>query len=170
MFVDEAACYLLPSVVRTYAPRGQTPILKSPYSYDHLSLISALTPQGRLFTRVQERSVKGPDVVRFLRHLMRQVEGKLLLIWDGLPAHRAKPVKHLLRETGDRLHIERLPAYAPDLNPAAGIWHLLKNIELPNLICDSLDTLHYEVRKAFERLRHKSASLTACFGLAGLPL
>ncbi len=133
-------------MVRTYAPRGQTPLLEAPYSYAHLSVISAITPQGKLFTHIHESSIKGPAIVRFVRHLLRHVKGKLLLIWDGLPAHRSKDVKYLLSAVGDRLHVERLPAYARDLNPDQGIWHLLKNVELPNLVCESLNTLRDEVR------------------------
>ncbi|MDQ4078613.1 MAG: IS630 family transposase [Chloroflexota bacterium] len=170
VFLDEAAFYLLPSLVRTYAPRGQTPILEAPYSYDHLSAISAITPHGRLFTHLQETSITGPDVVRFVEHLLRHIEGKLLLIWDGLSAHRCQEVKQLRSDVGERLHIERLPAYAPELNPDEGIWHLLKNVELPNRVCHTLDTLRTAVRKAMERLRHKTDTIRACFALAGLPL
>ena len=90
VFVDEAGFYLLPGVVRTYAPKGQTPILQVPLTRDHLSAISAITPQGKLFMMVQVTAFKGPAIVRFLRHLLRHIPGKLLIIWDGLPAHRGQ--------------------------------------------------------------------------------
>ena len=72
VWIDESGFYLLPAVVRTYAPRGQTPVLRAPLTRDHLSVISAITLEEQLFLRVQERALRGPDVVRFLRHLLRQ--------------------------------------------------------------------------------------------------
>ena len=88
VFADQSGFYLLPGVVRTYAPVGQTPILKEHLSRDHLSAMSAITLEGKLYMKEQERSFKGEDVVRFLKHLLRQIPGKLLIIWDGSPIHR----------------------------------------------------------------------------------
>ena len=89
LFVDEAGFYLLPFVARTYAPRGRAPVLHTPLTRDHLAAISAITPDGRLFTHVQTEAFRGPAIVAFLRQLLRQVRGKLLVIWDGCPAtHR----------------------------------------------------------------------------------
>ena len=67
-------------VVRTYAPVGETPIIKCRLTCDHLSAISGITPQGKLYTMVQGRSFKSPDVVRFLKHLLRHIPGKILII------------------------------------------------------------------------------------------
>lgn len=89
LFVDELAFYLLPGVVRTYAPAGQTPTLRVPLTRDHLSAISAITPDGRLFLHVQEPTLRSGDVVQFLRHLLRLIAAKLLVVWDGSPIHRA---------------------------------------------------------------------------------
>ena len=84
VFADPSGFYLLPAVVRTYAPVGQTPILKEHLSRDHLSVMSAITLEGKLYITEQDRAFEGEDVVRFLKHLMRQIPGKLLLIWGGL--------------------------------------------------------------------------------------
>ena len=169
IFVDEAGFYVLPAVVRTYAPRGQTPVLKAPLLYEHLSVISGITPEGRLLMMVQERSIRGPDVVRFLRHVLLHVEGKLTVIWDGLPAHRGHVVKQFLHAGGaERIHLERLPSYAPELNPDEGVWKHLKVVEMKNLCCQNLGQLRRELRKAKERLRHKRDVITACFKQAGL--
>ena len=97
LFVDESAFYLLPGVVRTYAPKGQTPVLRVPLTRDRLSAITGITPDGRLFRHVQEDAVRSPDVVRFLQQVPRRVRGKLLVIWDGGPIHRAQPVKAFAR-------------------------------------------------------------------------
>jgi transposase len=163
VFVDEAGFYLLPAVVKTYAPQGQTPVLNVPLSWDHLSAICAMTPEGKLYIMTQDHAFKGLDVVRFLRHLLRQISGKLLIIWDGLPAHHGQVVKAFLRQgAARRIHLERLPGYAPDLNPTEGIFHYLKDVELRNLCCQNLSILRAELRKAVARLRHKTDVIVAC--------
>jgi hypothetical protein len=80
VFVDQSGFYLLTGVVRTYAPVGQTPIIRAPSSRDHLSAMGGITPEGKLYLMVQERAYRGRDVVRFLRHLLRHIPGKLLII------------------------------------------------------------------------------------------
>ena len=97
-------------MVRTYAPVGQTPILHEHLSREHLSVISAITLEGKLFMMEQQRSFKSQDVVRFLRHLLGQIPGKLLIIWDGSPIHSGRAVKDFLSSGASRrLKLERLP-------------------------------------------------------------
>ena len=168
MFVDESGFYLLPMVVRTYAPVGQTPILSHLLSYDHLSVISAITSDGKLYTMVQERTFKGPDVVRFLKHLMQQIPGKLLIIWDGATIHRSRAVKAFLADgAAERICLERLPSYAPELNPDEGIWNYLKRVELKNVVCRDLTHLRNELRKAIARLRRKPTVIRGCIAQTG---
>ncbi|MGH3145415.1 MAG: transposase [Rubrobacter sp.] len=94
---DQSGSYLLPMVVRTYAPVGRTPILHERLGRDHLSAMSAVTLDGRLYMiEQQQKAFKGEDAVRFLKHLMRHIPGKLLLIWDGSPIHRGGAVKDFL--------------------------------------------------------------------------
>ena len=168
LFVDEAAFYLLPFVARTYAPVGETPILRTPLTRDHLAAISALTPNGRLFTHIQPEPFRGPAVVAFLRQLLRQIKGKLLVLWDGAPIHHCQPVKDFLAAgAARRLHLERLPGYAPELNADEGVWNLLKRVELRNRCCQDLDELRWELGLAIRRLRCKAHRLVACFRQCG---
>jgi transposase len=168
VWVDEAGFYLLPGLVRTYAPRGQTPILWVPCTRDHLSVISSLTHEGRLLLQVRERAFRGPEVVQFLQHLLRQIPGKLLVVWDGAPIHRAQPIKDFLAQgAAARLQLEQLPGYAPDLNPDEGIWHYLKHVELRNLCCADLNELRLELGLAVKRLRHKRQVLRGCVAECG---
>jgi hypothetical protein len=110
VFCDQSGFYLLAAVVRTYAPVGQTPILQEQLSRDHLSAMSAITLEGKLYMTEQERAFKGEDVVRFLKHLMRQIPAKLLVIWDGSPIHRGGALKDFLaRGASKRLRLEPLP-------------------------------------------------------------
>jgi transposase len=163
VFIDEAGFYLLAAAVATYAPKGQTPILRVPLTWDHLSVISAITPEGKLYVHSQDKAFKGEHIVPFLKHLLRHIAGKLLIIWDGLPAHRGQAIKDFLRAgAAQRIHLVRLPGYAPDLNPTEGIWRYLKYVEMKNLCCHTLDELHYELRKAIARLRHKTDIICAC--------
>ena len=116
--MDESAFYPLPVVVRTWAPRSQTPILLAVLTRDHLSVIGGITPAGQLLLQIRARSLHGPDVVRFLQHLLRHIPGKLLVVWDGAPIHRTQVVKDFLAQGGAaRIWLEQLPAYAPELNP-----------------------------------------------------
>ncbi len=171
VWIDESGFYLLPSVVRTYAPCGETPELRVPLTYDHLSVISAITPDGRLLMQMRERAYTGPDVVRFLKHVLQHIPGKLLILWDGAPIHRSQPIKDFLAAGGaERIHLERLPGYAPDLNPDEGIWQYLKRVELKNVCCQDLTTLRYELRRATARLRHKREVIKGCIKHADLLL
>lgn len=156
VWVDESGFYLLPARVRTYAPRGQTPILHVPLTRDHLSAISALTADGRLLTQVAQRAFRSQQVVRFLKHLLRHIPGKLLVIWDGSPIHRSQMIKDFLSSgAAKRLQLERLPGYAPDLNPVEEVWHYLKHVALRNVCCSTLEELRYEFRLAVAKLRHR---------------
>ena len=169
MFVDEAGFYPLPFVARTYAPRGRTPVLRAPLTRDHLSVISGITAAGQLFTRIRETAFNGSAIVDFLRQLLRQIPGKLLVVWDGAPIHRGQTVKDFLANgAAARLQLERLPGYAPELNPDEGVWNLLKRVELKNRCCRDLDELRWELGLATRRLRRRPLLLAACFRHCGL--
>ena len=147
----------------TWAPRGQTPLLRVKRTRDHLSAISGITLDGRLFMQVRRASYDAEAVVGFLRVLLRKISGKIVLIWDGSPLHRGEVIKAFLkRRAAKRLHLEQLPGYAPDLNPDEGIWNYLKRVELGNVCCGDLDQLHQELIRARERLRHKKEIIKSC--------
>jgi len=163
VWVDEAGFYLLPMAVRTWAPRGQTPVLRVPFTRDHLSAISGITLDGRLFLQVRAASYDTAAVVGFLRVLLRKLSGKIVVIWDGSPIHRGHEIKAFLkRGAAKRLQLEQLPGYAPDLNPDEGIWNYLKRVELGNVCCANLDQLHRALIRARERLRHKKEIIKSC--------
>ncbi len=168
VFVDEAGFYLLPAVVRTYARRGRTPVLRARLTRDHLSVAGALTLGGKLYTRVQARAFDGAAVIRFLRKLLRRIPGKLLVVWDGATIHRSKLVQEFVAGVaGERLRLERLPGYAPELNPQEGVWNLLKRVEMRNLRFASLARLWDGLMEAVARVRRKPERLNACFAHAG---
>jgi len=96
------------------------------------------------------------DVVAFLAHLFREVPGRMLIIWDGSPIHRRQGIKTFLADgAAQRMHLECLPAYAPELNPGEGLWEQLKGVELRHLCCFNIPHLRGELRDAVKRVRQK---------------
>jgi transposase len=149
--------------MRTWAPCGQTPALKVKLTSDHLSAISGVTLDGRLFMQVRPASYDAEAVVGFLRVPLRKITGKIILIWDGAPIHCAHEINEFLtRGNAKRLHLEQLPGYAPDLNPDDGIWNDLKRVELDNVCCCDLVHLPTQLIRARERLRHKTEIIQSC--------
>jgi len=171
VFVDEAGFYLLPGVVRTYAPEGQTPVLRAKLTRDHLSAMGGLTPAGKVYTLVRQEPLTGLDTVEFLAHLRRVAGDRLLVVWDGSPIHRRAAVTEFVEASRGRVRVEALPAYAPDLNPwDEGGWHRLKNVELRNQPCRDLEELHEEFHLAVARLRRKPQLVRSFLAQAGLKL
>ena len=84
------------------------------------------------YFRLYPGAIHAAEVIDFLGHLLRHLPGKLLVLWDGLPQHRARLVTEFIRAQRGRLAIERLPAYAPELHPVGYIWGYWKHHELPN--------------------------------------
>ncbi len=171
VFEDESGFYLLPGVVKTYAPEGFTPVLREKQTRDHLSVMGGMTPEGRVYTLIRQESLNGLHCIEFLLHLLRVAGERLLVIWDGSPIHRRVEVTEFVSRTRGRVWLEALPGYAPDLNPwDEGGWHHLKNVELGNIVCRDLDELHQELDLAVARLRQKPHLIRSFFAQAGLKL
>jgi transposase len=172
VFVDESGFYLLPGVVKTYSPEGLTPVIAEWQTRDHLSVMGGLTPGGKVYVLVRPESLKGRHSAEFLAHLVRHAGRRLLVIWDGSPIHRGPAVQEFLGSRDGRgIHVERLPGYAPDLNPwDEGGWEHLKHVELRNVVCLDLEELHLELHLAIGRLRQKPHLVQAFFEAAGLTL
>lgn len=169
VFVDESGFYLLPGKVRTYAPEGHTPVLHEWQTRDHLSVMGGVTPEGKIYTLVRQEALNGLHTIEFLKHLIRHVGSRLLVIWDGSPIHRRAAVEEFLAsDTGRGLRVERLPPYAPDLNPVEGAWQHLKHVEMRNLVCLDVEELHLELHLAVGRLRQKPRVIRSFFVGAGL--
>ena len=169
VFVDEAGFYLLPGVVRTYAPEGLTPVIWEKLTRDHLSVMAGMTPRGKVYTLVRQEPLNGLHSVEFLAHLLRVAGERLLVVWDGSPIHRRAEVRDFAARTRGRVRLEALPGYAPDLNPwDEGAWQHLKHVEMRNLVCLDLEELHEQLHLAVGRLRQKPHLIRSFFAQAGL--
>jgi transposase len=147
-FLDESGFMLTPTVRRTWAPRGQTPVLDAWDRRDRISAISSITvsPRNRRLNLYfdllpDNTNVRGEDVVAYLRRLHAQVGGPLTVLWDGSRVHdRSQVVQAFLAEHPE-IQTERLPAYAPELNPDELVWAWTKYGRLGNLAAQNTDWL-----------------------------
>ena len=100
----------------------------------------------RSYFHCQDSALDSKDVAAFLDHLLREVSGRMVVIWDGSPIHRRHVIREFLANgASQRLRLERLPAYAPELNPGEGLWQQLKGLELRNLCCVNIPHLRREL-------------------------
>jgi hypothetical protein len=131
-FFDESGVSLTPIVRSTWAPRGKTPVLVHHFNWKRASIAAALcfgsTGGGcRLAFHVQPGSYNTERLIAVLGELRRFLGGqKATLLWDGLPAHRSNLMKAWIASQRDWLVVERLPGYAPELNPTEALWGNLK--------------------------------------------
>jgi putative transposase len=121
-----------------------------------------------LLLAVQEDNFTGPAIVCFLEGLAQQTEGLLVLVWDGLPAHRSRVVKAYLAENAHWLRVERFPAYAPELNPVEYLWSSAKGKDLANLCPDTLEQVEAALECAGQRIGEDAALLAGLLRASSL--
>lgn len=134
-----------PHRVRTWAPRGQTPVLQLAFNWKRLSVIARITT-WTLYFRLYPGTITGPQIVDFWRHLQRQMPRKPLIIWDGLSAHRIRAVQQYVETCNGAIRLAFLPAYVPELNRAEHIWGYCKEHELSNFCPDDVGHFGYFAR------------------------
>ena len=167
--IDESGLSTRPHKVRTWSPRGQTPILQHHFNWKSLSVIAGITFYNFYF-QLHDKSIKSPQIIEFLCHLMRHVAGNLLIIWDGLPAHRSQLTQDFIASTEDRIVAARLPSYAPELNPVEYIWAHWKQHELPNTCPRDWWQLSANARRTLRRMRRRPRLIRAFWLQSELPL
>jgi transposase len=172
VFIDESGFLLIPSVRKTWSPVGQTPILLHRYRHDRISAISGIAVSPKrfhctLYCQLYEDNIQGEEVAVFLRHLLRQVRGHLIVLLDNGKTHRGDPVGELLARTS-RLHLVPFPPYAPELNPDEGVWNHLKctlSNGRPDTQAELMDVLADEIC----RLAASQSLLQGCIQQSDLP-
>jgi transposase len=169
VFVDESGLSERPTRVRTWSPRGQTPTLQYHFNWHQLSVMAGMSFY-RFYFRLFAGSIKGPQVIEFLSALRRQIKRKLLVIWDGLPAHGSRLVKDYLEGLEGAIQIERLPGYAPELNPVEYIWGYLKQHELANLCAQDFTSLSDFARRRLKSMQRRPILITAFWKQSELAL
>ncbi|MGH9184625.1 MAG: IS630 family transposase [Acidimicrobiales bacterium] len=158
VFQDESGFSLLPPVRATWSPRGQTPVLQARFSWKRLSMAAAVAyaPDGfstMLVFQMRPGAYNDQSIIEFLEDLRQHLDGaKATLIWDGLPSHRSRRMQAWIADQRRWLVVERLPGYAPDLNPVELLWGNLKGSELANLCPDTIDEAATHAEAGLQRI------------------
>lgn len=154
---------LIPTRRRTWGPKGCPPIVRYNYRHDRISAIAALTVAAHrarmgLYVQFRQDNLTARQVATFLRRLLRHLRGPVLLLWDGGRIHKG-PAIDAIRDAYPRLHLERFPGYAPELNPAEQVWNDFKGHTANSLLRNKQDIrLHLHasarrVRRSGDKLR-----------------
>jgi putative transposase len=173
--IDESGFFLNPPVRRTWAPKGRTPVLTGFGRHrDKVSTIAAISvaPYRRrlgLYWRTDpEHYIGAAGVVAFLRDLLRRLRGQVIVVWDGGSNHKGPAIRGLLRRF-PRLSLERLPGYAPDLNPVEMIWSYLKYGLMANFVPRHVRHLDRVVRDHLSKLGKRPALIRLLWKGSKLP-
>jgi transposase len=168
VFIDESGFLLMPNLRRTFAPRGQPPIIKTADPHGRISVIGALTispiqkqPHFVYHTLPDNANFNSESVVRFLEMIRKQLSGPFTVLWDAIPIHCSQLVDQYL-EQHPNFVIERFPAYVPEFNPVDKVWLYLKYNRLPNYAPTSLDELRDRLTDELDNLRNKQKLLASC--------
>ena len=158
LFEDESGVSLLPSVRATWAPRGQTPVLRHHFAWKRLSLAGVLAYEpdasdAHLVFQLRPGAYNDATLIEFLAEVHQHEQQRSgILIWDGLPSHRSRRMLDWLADQRAWLSVERLPGYAPDLNPIEQAWGNVKSQELANLCADSIGDVSDAAKDGLHRI------------------
>src|SRR6266446_8645829 len=127
-FLDEAGFQSDPPLGRTYGLKGKTPVVVTSGQRQSVNVISAVNARGQFWAATYTGELNAETFVEFLKNFMKGRRGKVFLVLDGHPAHKANVVKRYTESLAGRLELHPLPTYSPDLNPDEFVWsHMKKN-------------------------------------------
>jgi hypothetical protein len=168
---------LTPTVRRTLAPRGETPVLESWDRHDRISAISAVTvsPKRRrlgLYFRLLPDDVNahGEDTVAFLKQLKRHTPGPMTILWDRGNIHDRSRVVRAYLSKHPEIVTEKLPSYAPETNPDEMVWQHTKHGRLANFAPEDTSELRSVMVEEFGRIHRKPELLAAFIRHAEVPI
>ena len=164
--MDEVGFSFLNAPGTTWAPRGETPILRRVSKRRVLSTVVALTTQGHLLKRHFDHAVHGRDIIVALKHFRRHLPGPVIFVWDRLSAHKDREVQRWIADASD-LSVEWLPPYAPTLNPEE-LCHGNVKTQMRGAMPATVAELRRLVDREFARLRQRPDLLTGFFKHADL--
>jgi transposase len=174
VFIDESGFLLSPNIRRTFAPRGQTPIIKASDPHGRISAIGAVTispkqrrPYFYYNLLSNNANFRSNSVAQFVDKIQSRISGPITILWDAIPIHCSKSVNQYL-EQHKELITERFPPYAPELNPVDKVWLYLKYARLPNYVPLTVDELRTRLTDELNILKKEQHVLASCVRRSGL--
>lgn len=173
-FFDESGFSDRPHVVRTWGLKGQTPLIQSAGGWKRLTaagmtVFNARTKRTSALFWLLRRGMRKEKMLSILNDLKkRHRRHRFILLWDSLPAHKAKRVARFVEDNRTWLTAVRFPSYAPELNPQEYVWSGTKRKDFGNYCAPSLSSLHGKVRRALKKRAGESAFLKGCIRASGL--
>jgi transposase len=169
VFVDESGLSEKCPIARTWAPKGQTPIVQQSFTWKQMSAVAGLS-WWRFYFRFFPGAIKSEQITEFLGALMRQIGKKLLIVWDGVGMHKSRKVRAWLEQQDGCIAIAFLPPYAPELNPVEAIWGYLKKNEIANLCLASIAEMSDFARRRLKSMQHRPKLIRSFWQQAELAL
>lgn len=172
MLEDESGFSLVSPLKRSWAPRGRTPTIRTSLAHhQRLNLLGALlvSPGGhkiKLSIRSYRHSLRGEQVIAFLKQLLRIVPGEIVLVWDNHPIHKRALVQEFIAQHR-RLHVYHFPTCAPELNPVEFVWTQVSQYTA-NFAPHNMLELCTRIWNGVARTRHSSKRLAACLAASDL--
>lgn len=152
-FSDEAGMRTDYHSGTTWGALGQTPIVRGSGQRKSLNMISAVSTRGKLHFTFVEGRVNADAFIDYLRKLLHDVKGKIILVVDGHPSHKAKKVREFVASTKGRLELHFLPPYSPELNPDEWVWNNLKSGHVGKMAVQTVEEMRAGIEKAVARLQ-----------------
>jgi transposase len=176
VFVDESGFMMTPTIRRTFAPRGSTPVNKICDPHGRVSVVGAITiSPERTFLGFRYQMLgdnvnfRGPSIIEFLKQLRNQLCGPISIVWDQIIIHSSGVVLDYLRTVPETV-TEFFPPYSPELNPVDRAWFYLKYDRLPNYAPTTIARLRSTVESEIKRLQHQPDLLRSFIRQSEVPL
>lgn len=161
-FADEAGIRSDHHNGTTWAPKGETPVVKVTGQRFSLNMLSAISARGEMRFMVVKGKVNGGVFIAFLKRLIQNSKRKIYLVVDGHPTHRAKQTREFVDSVSDRLELVFLPAYSPELNPDELVWNDVKGKIGRSRIAGRWD-LHRTVVRHLRKIQKNPAHVRSYF-------
>jgi len=163
-FLDEAGFQSDPPLGRTYGLKGKTPVVRTSGQRQSINVISAVNARGEFWAATYTGKLDAEAFVAFLENFMSRRRGKVFLVVDGHPAHKANRVKALVKRMSGRLELHFLPPYAPDLNPDEFVWSYMKGAGVSKKPLKQNESMRQRVEEDLANIQHNRRLVRSFFG------
>ncbi len=163
-FLDEAGFQSDPVLGRTYGLKGKMLVVTTSGQRQSINAISAVNARGQFWATTYTGKLDAEWFVAFLADFMKRQPGKVLLVVDGHPAHKANKVKTFIKDLRGKLELHFLPPYAPDLNPDEFVWSYMKVNEIAKKPLRRNESLREHIEKVLCQIQRNITLVKSFFG------